>query len=142
MIEDGRLILRAAVNKRTPCICGVNLFPKDIKELLVGYLIRVVNYLNRLKVAGSARRDLFIPYLSVVSNPLGSVQGDPLDRPRAVIVPPRRGGCQRRVVVRWMPYTRPSFLRAFPVEGQRRCLAEIMVRPAQPLQIAGMNLPA
>src|SRR3990172_9594204 len=54
-----------------------------------------------------ARRDLFIPYLSVVSNPLGSVQGDPLDRPRAVIVPPRRGGCQRRVVVRWITLAPP-----------------------------------
>src|SRR3990172_2227994 len=43
-----------------------------------------------------ARRDLFIPYLSVVSNPLGSVQGDPLDRPRAVIVPP--GGADVNVV--------------------------------------------
>src|SRR3990170_8782285 len=28
-----------------------------------------------------------------------------------------------------MPYTRPSFLRAFPVEGQRCCLAQSLVRP-------------
>src|SRR3970282_1235170 len=28
-----------------------------------------------------------------------------------------------------MPYTRPSFLRAFPVEGQRCCLAESLVWP-------------
>src|SRR3972149_5007010 len=28
-----------------------------------------------------------------------------------------------------MPYTRPSFLRAFPVEGQGCCLAESLVRP-------------
>src|SRR3989337_2918246 len=28
-----------------------------------------------------------------------------------------------------MPYTRPSFLRAFPVEGQRCRLAESLVRP-------------
>src|SRR3970282_435317 len=28
-----------------------------------------------------------------------------------------------------MPYTRPSFLRAFPVEGQRCCLAPSLVRP-------------
>src|SRR3989337_1597375 len=26
-----------------------------------------------------------------------------------------------------MPYTRPSFLRAFPIEGQRCCLAESLV---------------
>src|SRR4030065_1874074 len=28
-----------------------------------------------------------------------------------------------------MPSTRPSFLRAFPVEGQRCCLAQSLVRP-------------
>src|SRR3990172_8339407 len=28
-----------------------------------------------------------------------------------------------------MPYTRPSFLRAFPVEGQGCCLAESLVWP-------------
>src|SRR4030067_1959205 len=28
-----------------------------------------------------------------------------------------------------MPYTRPSFLRAFPIEGQRCCLAESLVWP-------------
>src|SRR4030067_1267745 len=28
-----------------------------------------------------------------------------------------------------MPYTRPSFLRACPVEGQRCCLAQSLVRP-------------
>src|SRR4030067_2665094 len=63
-----------------------------------------------------ARRDLFIPYLPVVSNPLGSVQGGPINRPRVRDCAPRRGGCQRRVLGPYIPYTHPSSLRAFPVE--------------------------
>src|SRR4030066_1612035 len=34
-----------------------------------------------------------------------------------------------------MPYTRPSFLRAFPVEGQRCCLAESLVWPVGVMDI-------
>src|SRR6266508_2891811 len=56
-VEDGRPVLRTVVAELSVLLEGIDVVPKDVEQLLVTRLGRVIRNLDGLGVPGPARRD-------------------------------------------------------------------------------------
>src|SRR5213594_1382014 len=75
-IEDRAPILASPVAKLAIRRRRIDIVPEDIEQLLIAYLLRIENDLNRLSVSGPARRNFLIGRVFLLPSRITGGDGD------------------------------------------------------------------